>query len=218
MVYTEAHWEHIVQGDMYNATETWQIGVRVRVVDPASSPTQADADNLNATFLAHWNAMFLCNLFRWTGSKTTHVGADGLIYPGSVSRFHNNPAPIAGTQNGALATHFPSQCAHVVTLTTSEPRGLAAFGRVYLPPECSILGADGRIAQAIAAPLATEVAGWLSDINNLGFVNAVAVMSKKGLGTTHNVTGTRVGRVVDTQRRRRRSLEEPPYSTGVVNP
>jgi hypothetical protein len=34
------------------------------------------------------------------------------------------------------------------------------------------------------------------------------VMSRHGSGSTHKITGCKIGRVLDTQRRRRRSLPE----------
>lgn len=120
-------------------------------------------------------------------------------------------APVNG---GAVDVHYPNQICIAITLTTAASRGLACKGRIYAPlPVAAVVEADGLISNAAATSIAGAYKTFveaLADVPGVDTANSpgVCVMSKVGSGETRRVNGLRVGRVLDTQRRRRNALGE----------
>jgi hypothetical protein len=108
----------------------------------------------------------------------------------------------------------PAQCCEVVTFLTVAHRGHASKGRVFLPGALvNDLESDGQTTVAATEDLRDAFLGWLNNGNGIlssAFSSAMrwAVMSPVGAGRSHQITDITVGRVIDTQRRRRRSLDE----------
>lgn len=143
--------------------------------------------------------------------KMNVVGTDGR-YIEAVTHEYVYPTPLPGGGSGQM---HPTQVALAISLTTGLSRGPAHRGRFYLPmPVMLVSTADGRIAGATAALCAAAAANFivaLADEPGLdtGGGMRVCVMSRKtGAAATHVVTGVEVGRVLDTQRRRRNALDE----------
>lgn len=113
-------------------------------------------------------------------------------------------ADLAG--GGGSAPVYPNQIALAISLTTGFSRGRAHSGRYYLPMPTFGLDSAGRFAAPNADAASDATDSFVAALNGLSAGWKVAVMSK--LGTHRLVTGNRVGRVYDTQRRRRRSLVE----------
>lgn len=108
-------------------------------------------------------------------------------------------SPAAGSLNG------PPQLTLAITLATDSPRGLAHRGRVY-PPTVFDCGTDGR-APANLTFCRDAFKDLLVAINAAGGGNVVVYSGVRGT-QVNVVTGVKLGRVVDTQRRRRRNLQE----------
>lgn len=235
-MYTDEHWYVTAIGDAYGGTERWQFGLRMSLGAGQTAVTLALllSDDYQNWWTNTTGAGFTAvTTHRLTELKVARVGPDGLYVPGSVSYSHFYLPPIAGTIEPP-AGQLP-QATIAVTLTTAIPRGLASKGRVYLPPSALYLpvAATGLISVVAADQLATSVKTLLNGINAAASGVAVQVMSRgKGVatydaehkrveysypnpGATAAVTGVRVGRVVDTQRRRRRQLGELPQSLGL---
>jgi hypothetical protein len=122
---------------------------------------------------------------------------------------------VVGPLGGGLSSGHPAnQVALVVTLTTAVTRGPAHAGRFYLPMPCFTPSTDGLITIATAAAAATRVKGFIEALSDWPGIDiasdgGVCIMSRKaGAPATRRVDGAKVGRVLDTQRRRRRSLRE----------
>ena len=128
-------------------------------------------------------------------------------------------APVSG---GGASWACPNQISLVVTLTTAISRGLANKGRIFAPtPSAEPDASTGLISSAAAGGIAAQYKAFLealSDVPGLDTADTpgVCVMSKVGSGATHRVSGVRVGRVYDTQRRRRNALAED-YQNAVVD-
>jgi hypothetical protein len=103
----------------------------------------------------------------------------------------------------------PAQTSLAVSLNTAR-RGATGRGRFYLPLPGGAVGDDGLYTDVYRDNVAASVKQWLDDLNNEPNVDVlglrVIVASSKGYNT--DVTGVRVGRVPDTMRSRRRSLNE----------
>jgi len=137
--------------------------------------------------------------------KLNEIGTDGRYTSGTTVE-DDLTVPITG---GSSATPAP-QVALVVSLRTAVSRGYAHSGRFYLPlPGTPVNGADGRISIASASDAANGAAYFLSQLNE-GFNDAwvAGVTSSVGVGKEHVITGVAVGRVLDTIRSRRSSLDE----------
>jgi hypothetical protein len=133
------------------------------------------------------------------------IGANGLI----------QEAPIIASglpANGSGAANTPWQVSTAVTLFTGG-LGKGRFGRFYLPPQNYLLSDDGGIADATADTRMQNVVTFLNSVRAVDGLSATAVRlcvvgRTEPVGTMRAVTAIRYGTVPDTQRRRRRSLQE----------
>lgn len=112
-----------------------------------------------------------------------------------------------------LSSAGPPQISYAVSTTTGFLRGPAHAGRFYPPAGLLPVAADGRLSVAGTQGMAASAAQLITDLNGSN-VGSCVIYSGIGL-TTRQITGVRVGRVADTQRRRRRNLVEAWESTPV---
>lgn len=137
--------------------------------------------------------------------KFNAIGPDGRYVDTTTT--HAQYVEDFGLIQGPESSLVEPQRALAVTWLTAALRGLASKGRVYLP--------------GFAAPvdtgliIGTGTAGSQEDAAT-AFISALAadpvvvpsIMSNRGGGVGRPITGVKVGRAIDTQRRRRRSLSE----------
>lgn len=120
--------------------------------------------------------------------------------------------PVAG--GGAGSPTPPNQLALAVTWTTAYARGPAHQGRLYLPtPVVNVDSTSGLFsalqANGVEAAANTFYAALNTAVETVEAGMRCCIMSRKsGAATRRMITGAKVGRVLDTQRRRRRSLPE----------
>lgn len=211
MPYLEPHWLITVSGTSYGTIETWQFGVRA-FLNPDLVGTNYDthAQNL-ANYLAaptqtmHGNTNIAIGQdFKLTTIKVARIEIEGQYAPAHVPGIYSYTTPVAGS---ASAKVWP-QLALTVSLKTDIPRGRAHAGRFFLPG-CSLApGTDGRLTDSVVNNAETVIKTWLNAINAASETTTVGVFSKLDLGYSNPVTEIGIGRVMDTQRRRRRSIVE----------
>lgn len=182
------------------APEEFSFGVRF-LPTIGNSQAMADAlrdlgDNLFQDADAHIH----------TAAQLAHVKCSNIDASGHVSGpvYRNDTEPTSGTSTAVL---HPFQDSLVVSLRTGL-RGPSHRGRFYLPlPALVVDPANGEYSDvtriAIEGAVHTFLAGFTSTAAIGGYVK---VASRRGYLT--QVTGFNIGRVLDTQRRRRRSLDE----------
>lgn len=124
---------------------------------------------------------------------------------------HLLPVPVVG---GSTNPGWP-QISVSVGLTTVLQRGRGHAGRFYLPMGYSSPDAGGRLTAAAAMSVASNARTMINAFNAVNVDGKVVVFSKVAQTVTF-VTGTRCGRVVDTQRRRRSSLDEEYQKVALV--
>lgn len=131
----------------------------------------------------------------------------GKYLSAGISDTHFLAIPKPGT-----GTNAPGQNCLAISTTTAMARGYAHIGRFYAPTGGSALTVDatGRMTTTLANAYATTSKALLLACNTVTGAEAV-VYSKTGQ-VVHAITGVRVGRVLDTQRRRRTSLIEDPQA------
>ena len=142
-----------------------------------------------------------------TSIKLNRIGPNGR-YVDATPREHTYPTPIAGPSSDIV----PPQLSSVMTLQTRIPRGRASKGRVYMVPSSiwnNSLGNDGRVTAANASSQATGFLALITALNTrYSLIGRVGVASNAGAGAFEHVTRVGVGRVLDTMRSRRSSLDE----------
>jgi hypothetical protein len=201
---------YVQWGGKLPGNEQWSCGVRLR--KKVGFAVIADAATLLAGVGAAVSAMHTSSVTNLgTGAKLSYVkvnaiGVDGH-YLDPAGTTEATYADLAG--GGTVPQTFPNQIAMAVTLTTGFSRGPAHKGRFYLPLFNSNIDAGGLIPAGNAASLSTAIDTFITSINAVDANFEMAVFSRKlGAAGNRKVTGNLIGRAIDTQRRRRRSLVE----------
>lgn len=224
MVYPSGFHRLVIGGTLYG---TEDFNTTVSIV-PSSPGTLMGIDAVSedllediATIIGSWwpstvatVGPFFTTDVKLTYIKLNHIGVDGR-YTQSETREHVYTTPISG---GYSASHPAAQLSLVHTIETGEVRGLAARGRMFLPPSgfMGINTGDGRIGVSDATNAAKGLVNLLGSINGRyatepvgdGAVGKVGVASNTRSGAFRVANGVSVGRVLDTIRSRRSSLEE----------
>jgi hypothetical protein len=232
VTYPNSHMYVSILGDAYQGTEHWQFGLRL---SDGGASNQATADAIGgqiATWYASGPSNFIDN-HRLTSVKVARVEMDGLYTPNTIAGEYFPASPVPGSIAYAAFPGTMPQGTLVVTLTTAVPRGYASKGRLFPPPQALPIQVNGLVAADTATNDAQQFKSLIDVLNANALVGNVIVASKgkghftldaKGKkhwtypdpGAQHNVTGLRVGRVMDTQRRRRRQLIEQPVSVVIA--
>jgi hypothetical protein len=197
-------------GGKLPGAESWSCGIRLR--KKVGFTVIADAAPLLAGVGAAIEAMH-SNAGTQIGSnaklsfvKCNAIGIDGRYLDTSGTNIATY-ADVAG--GGGTTPNHPNQIALAVTWTTGYSRGPAHKGRTYLP--LPIIGVDsaGLIAAANAGAVSDVLDTFLTSLNAVSSSYEAAVFSRNAVTPgNRKITGNKVGRVLDTQRRRRRSLVE----------
>lgn len=205
--YDTAHL-YLQWGGKLPGNEGWSCGLRMA---PVGSSTSLDPADMLAgvaaaveTFHTAANTQ-IASTAKLSFVKLNYINPDG--HYAEDTTFEHIVADVGG--GGTGSTLFPNQVALAVSLTTAVSRGLGSRGRFYLPMPVMPVGTDGLILVGARDNVKTTATTFLNALNAVDANYDVAVFSRKQGAPTHRtVTGIEVGRVLDTQRRRRRSLTE----------
>lgn len=139
------------------------------------------------------------------GAKLAAIGTDG--------RYLAEPLEASQTPTTGVSSDVVPQNSVCLSLWSGLSLGRANHGRMYLPYTQFAFNAAKPFTEAgTTAGLAANAASFIGQVNakadlrtaGAGVVN----LSKVGTGTVKAVAYVRVGRLVDTQRRRRNRLTE----------
>lgn len=196
------------------AYEQWNTSVALRYGGSLSTASgQERANDLRADWIKFWESMSLyvsTNTFL-TEVRLDQVGADGKIVADPIFA----QGPTYG--GGGMVPKQPPSCAVVLTLDTLT-RGRSRFGRMFLPITSVPLGTDGAMSASDQGSILTACKTFIQDVSNAPGIDAgseVVVASGVGGGSLNTVRSVRVGRVIDTMRSRRRSMDESYKSASV---
>lgn len=212
MAYTAGNFDaahfYLQWGGTLPGGEEWSCGLRMMNTAGGTPTYDAAAHtaykNALTTFHGAVNS-HICAYAAMTYCKFNVIGVDGK-YADPAS--HEIIGIAQGGGDGATLV-YPNQVALAVTLKTAVDRGPANKGRIYLPLPTMAIGGDGMITATAAGQVKTTLTTLLTSLNSYSPNIQVAVFSRKSGAATHRaVTGFGIGRVLDTQRRRRRSLVE----------
>lgn len=204
--YDSAHL-YLQWGGKLPGNESWSCGVRMQ----SESGTMLITDSMMASAVAAVQTFhtaptsFIHPFAKLSFVKWNQVGVDGK-YVFQTTRETILPDVAGG---GPSAPIYPNQITIVTSLTTGFTRGPAHRGRFYIPMPAIAVDQNGAILPDRAADVGLSVDTLLAGLNAISADLKVAVFSRKKLAPGHRlVTGNEVGRILDTQRRRRRSLIE----------
>ena len=204
-----------MSGTCFNGAEIWSTGFWVGQEDADVGEVTPAAVSAVATA---WQTFFTGNhgfsqAFKTDQVKMARTDNDGHTITDQVE-YHVYGTPIVGTSGGAA---MPPQISVVGTMISSNVRGLAAKGRMYLPGiNYPISSTDGLMGTNEQGAIANGFNTFLSTVNESAVVPGAVILASKGrnplgfptVGQNKNVEHIRIGRVYDTQRRRRNALSE----------
>jgi len=195
-------------GGKLPGNEQWSCGLRMVSVSPSTAAyTSGMHDIVRDAVTAYHSSdqVYLSPRALLSFVKLNAIGIDGQYEEETT-----NERVIADVPGGGVVSQTPAnQICHVVSLTTGYSRGAAHRGRFYLPLPTNAIDTAGVISASSAGQVGTATDTFLASLNGASSDWKVAVMSRKsGAATNRLVTGCEIGRVYDTQRRRRRSLVE----------
>lgn len=190
--------------------EIWTTSVAARV--PGASPSQADLQTLATAALSAMTAWFGAGTGggSYFSTAVTLERADAYFIRPDGQAEGQAEAVATTPPVGIGAPLMPPQASVVLSLRTGLP-GRARRGRMYIPLLALPLGSDARMTPAVQTALGNRAAAFLGAINAAvagGGTWRVIVASGVGAGQNTIVNSVVIGRVVDTQRRRRNGLPE----------
>lgn len=215
--YSENHALLRFGGPAWGGAEIWSCGLRLRhlggdALDPLRQETidtletvagivqdyvtDADAGFSNGVSLA------------WVKLDAIRATTGQYAFPDNPNTFELE-APVPGT-----IPPYPPQVSYCVTMRGVYKRGPAARGRWFVPVGQAGVGADGRMNEATALGFADAAGTFLralAEIDSGAGPDAWAPwLFGDGISGSREsvISAVQVGRVYDTQRRRRNSLAE----------
>lgn len=206
MVYPGNFIRLVASGTLYGA-ETFSFGLSIIPnFTSIDDPDPADyIDDVATAVGTYFNTVGVDNSASLTLLKLNMIGPNGRYVSDDETVQYEYDPPVTGNGSGNPAP----QVALAISLMTDRARGRAHMGRFYLPVPSAPLAEDGRITVALATLFATGTTTLLDNINAAMPTNwDVGVASDVGTGAFEPVRRVRVGRVLDTIRSRRRSLDE----------
>lgn len=215
MPFPRAHRMLTLFGDAWTQSEIWQIGLRLDA-PPTNQPDAAAFTALKQAFTTWWSGtdMNFSKNARMLGVKVAPVQVDGKYGAGNDAQVSLYPSPVIGL---SATDYAVPQLSVACTLLTGISRGRGSRGRFYPPPQVQALAADGRIDTQRANTLVLNHRELLNAINAVG-IGRVCVGSALGTGLLEPVTQVRIGRIIDTQRRRRNQISEEYVGLAVPPP
>lgn len=141
-----------------------------------------------------------------TDVKLAHIGTDG--------KYIEAPIVTPITRSGAYNTAYAPQNAIVNTLVSGEYRDPGKYNRFYLPFCLRTETTTWALSTSAQEAYASGLSNFIGEINDIlveglaPYYAAVAVVSSAGTGYSSPVQFVRIGKVIDTQRRRRNKLNE----------
>jgi len=195
-------------GGKLPGNEQWSCGMRfynaggaTLINDPtwlASAKTAIQAYHVSTS-------SYISGAAKLSFVKGNVIGTDGHYVADTT-----NEVVVADVAGGGSATPpHPNQVALAISLTTGYSRGPAHRGRFYMPLPMFLPDVNGLISTGDRDFAKTSALGLVTALNAITANLKVGVFSRKvGVAGHRAVTGVEVGRVLDTQRRRRRSLVE----------
>lgn len=204
------------RGRFQETPETWSHSHNVRRPSNAETFGLGDFDVDGLVGLWDGFASVVCSVRTvLTDVRIYDIGTDGRMVGNPIVELLTSSTERVGNLDSVI---YPPQVALVVT-TVAPNRGPARYGRFYVPGPGMLLSSDSRLnverRDQVAAAARTFLNGIRDSYQLAGSPDTVDInpinvstLGGNGAGTTQNISEVRVGRVMDTQRRRRANMDE----------
>lgn len=197
-------------GDCFSGQEQWTTQFCISATTlPSSAVLLTQAEGIAArwtTFFTAAGAGYSAQ-YRTLSIKMNVFGTDGKQITDPTVEYVL-PTPAVG---GAAGTGNPPQCTLVLSLRSTVDRGAGTKGRMYLPITTPTISTDGRLASATITAILALAKTFFNGVSldtNAAFGGVPSLVSPVLTGQQRAITRLLMGRVYDTQRRRRGNLEE----------
>lgn len=203
-------------GTAWSGIEQWSCGLKLKhlggdaagpmhdevkaTIDEVTTACQAYVGRNNSKF--SWEA-----ILNWVTLNVINKDTGKYYHP-------NDPTITEGLTTAGMGGSGVPQLALAVTMRGDFTRGTAAFGRWFIPAAYMSVAADGNVGSTNAQQAADSAGTFLTDLANIdsGLGPDAWAPWLYGAGASgardSSIAQLDVGRVYDTQRRRRNSLEE----------
>lgn len=222
LTYSDNHVRIAFGGRLGTAGESWTCGLRAweawcttatgaDLLEACTAAIEDVANAIHTSFVS--TSLHIPSACHLDWCKVNGVDTSGHQWSGLDTVRWDYATPAAGASDTQ-----PYQIALAVTLKTAKPRGRAHSGRIFLPTGVMTISNTTGLASSVTVDGVTTIAaGMLSGINAVSswVVDSIPVappqihvMSGVAPGAKELVTGCQSGLILDTQRRRRRSLSD----------
>lgn len=212
-------------GTAWAGIESWSCGLKLKhlggdevgAMQDEAKATIDEVRTLTIAYLARATSKFHFETkLNWIKLNVIDASTGKYAFP-------HDPVYVEGlTQGGNGGAGIP-QVALCVTMRGDFERGTAAFGRWFIPASYAALETDGQLTTAFAQECASSACAYLAGLATIdsGLGPDAWAPWLYGSGESGNrdsaVRQVQVGKVYDTQRRRRENLLED-YVTGTGYP
>lgn len=218
MTYDRKHF-HVTWGGPLAQSEEWSTGVRFAKLEPLTGGPDSTTDELEDVPLT----LLWTPVLDWftSGNGGSAIGSLAQLSWLKVALLDQSGHYIKDARflsfapvSPPITTTLTPQDCYVVSLRSDETLGEANYGRMYVPTPGWLVGQNNGLITEVQAASARGAARLMLNLLTDAFRQNVhddyrpAIMSKKGTGTSKRVSRIGVGRVMDTQRRRRNRLNE----------
>jgi hypothetical protein len=210
-------------GGLLNGREQWQTGFHCSPLNTGVTLEAYQAAMSHISVSDIWGIVSKAisdsgtySLMTFTNAQSVEWAKVALI--GKDGRYADEPLVWEQQKKGfgAIGTSDAPQITPVLSLWAGKTLGRANRGRMYLPCPYNwnnqLDNNTGQLPTANINQMVTQYAKVIADVN--GEVSTIdvptrpVIMSSLGTGTTNEVMKVGAGRVLDTQRSRRRNLDD----------
>lgn len=217
MAYVHPHVKLSFGGTLADGLEIWSCGLALQFI---SSPggELATFNSWQSDFPAYVTAIedFVSRADSKvpTGVQLTWVKAALIDTDGT---YMTEPIEAPATASGGESGGYLPQGALVYTLVSSRWKDPGRYNRFYLPTAAPTGATGWRLLENEAEDAAASAKLFIETLNTISTTTdtIVSVVSPVGTGWGLTVQEVRVGRLIDTQRRRRNAIQED-YKTELI--
>lgn len=227
MTYSKPHYLVTIGGTMAG-NELWQTGARFcGTGTPSASEFVAGLAVISASDIYDDAAAVISAGPSWAFPNTTKIAWAKVAAVGTDGRYlsdaivFNDATPTAGV---GTTGRLPNQVALGISLWSGQTLGKGNYGRMYFPSVMASVETDGRwdagMGTALGANVEAMLNAWEGELQTAAGVSdlQLSIMAQGATPQNKAVAWIRVGRVPDTQRRRRNALVESYVDTAWTTP
>lgn len=214
MPYSQAFTSITMNGTLADSQEIWSAGFHA---DTTGIPMDYD------TWLAYYTDIgedLAERIAEFVNDEATRVPTGVTLADvkfariGTDGKYVDAPLVVEQSATGLYNESYVPQNAMALTMFSDKYRDPGKYNRFYLPVTLGGGGGTYCLSPGAQAALLVQFSAFITDINDILATGpgpspeVVSVVSATGTGFSNPVKGVRVGKIVDTQQRRRNKLPE----------